>query len=336
MNTCIYCRADVPSDAPREHIIPRSFGIFKPDLTLDCVCKTCNSYFGSKLEWPMLNQSIEGVLRLHFDHKGVIGGVGTKGVRPTVAEGEDWKGARVEIRRDGRGNQETVLLRQVGARRFKSDEFEWVLAHELTVEWAQRFPKGSEFRIVGGENEAENDELIEKLKAACPTFIYGGKTTPPIGEDGKVMLQIDHGVNRTVARCLCKIAFNYMAFICGETFAISRENNDTREFVRNNVGSEMSRVSDRQKPIIAQEIITGERGSDGHILAIEGRPVDRTLEVNMTLFNSVHYRIPITKEYIGHRFARGHVFNPHTKKVAELMVRYAGRDFRPQQNDLVS
>lgn len=316
-------------DAPREHIIPQEFGVFTPDLTLDCVCQSCNGYFGRELEWPMRNQSIEGALRLHFDLKGVVGGVGTKGVQPTVAEGEDWKGARVEIRRDGRGNQETILLRQFGARRSKSDEFEWVLAHEITAEWAQRFPKGSEFRILGGKDEAENAELVEKLKAVCPTFIYGGTMTPPIGEDGKVKLHIEHGVNRTVARCLCKIAFNYMAFICGEKFAISRENNGTREFIRNDIGDEMGRVFDRQKPIIAQEIITGERGSDGHILAIEGK--DRTLDVNMTLFNSMHYRIPITNEYIGHAFARGHHFNPHTKTVEEMAVKYAGRDFDPSK-----
>jgi hypothetical protein len=331
MNTCIYCRADVPEDAPPEHIIPQSFGVFKPDLTLDCVCKGCNHYFGSKLEWPMLNQSIEGALRLQFDLKGVVGGVGTKGVQPTVAEGDDWKGARVEIRKDRNGKERTILLKQFGARRAKSDDFEWVLAHEITVEWAQRFPKGSEFRIIGGKDEAENDQLVEKLKTVCPTFIYGGKMEPPIGENGKVMLHIEHPVNRTVARCLSKIAFNYMAFICGETFAISRENNDTREFVRNDLGSEFGRVIDRKKPIIAQEIITGQRGTDGHILAIEGRPADRTLEVSITLFNSIHYRIPITREYIGHGFARGHVFNPHTKKVEELSVKYAGRDFNPSK-----
>jgi hypothetical protein len=43
----------------------------------------------------------------------------------------------------------------------------------------------------------------------------------------------------------------------------------------------------KQKPIIAQEIITGERGTDGHLLTIEGRPSDQTLEVQLALFNSV-------------------------------------------------
>jgi hypothetical protein len=68
-----------------------------------------------------------------------------------------------------------------------------------------------------------------------------------------------------------------------------------------------------------------------NILAIEGRPADRTLEVDIALFNSVHYQIPITREYLGHGFARGHFFNPHTKKVEELTVKYAGRGFDPNK-----
>lgn len=331
MNTCIYCRADVPVGAPSEHIIPQEFGVYTPDLTLDCVCHPCNSFFGRTLEWQVRNESIEGALRLHYGHTGVVGGVGTKGVMPTVAEGDDWKGARVSIHVDKSGKQRTEILPQIGARRTKSEEFEWVLAHELTAEFAARFPKGSEFRIVGGKDEAENEKLVEKLKAVCPTFIYGGKMNPPFSEDGLVMLHIEHHINRNVARFLCKIAFNYMAFICGEKFAISRENNDTREFIRNNVGNEAGRIFMRNKPIIAQEIITGERGTDGHVLAIKGRPADQTLEVLLTLFNSNHYRIPITCEYVGHQFARGHHFHNHNWRVEELTVRYNGPDFDPSK-----
>jgi len=93
-NNCIYCRCELPSRVPKEHIIPQSFGVFKPDLTLSCVCSECNGHFGSQLEWPMLFESVEGARRLQFGLKGRVGGLGTKGVTSTVAEGEDWKGAR--------------------------------------------------------------------------------------------------------------------------------------------------------------------------------------------------------------------------------------------------
>ena len=44
------------------------------------------------------------------------------------------------------------------------------------------------------------------------------------------MLNVEYQVNRDVARCLCKIAFNYVALICGNTFALSSDYDDMREF----------------------------------------------------------------------------------------------------------
>jgi hypothetical protein len=326
---CIYCRCEVPPDVPREHIIPQSFGVFKPDLTIRCVCKECNHHFGSKLEWPMLNKSIEGLRRLQFGHKGQIGSIGTKGIAPTVGEGDDWKGAAVVVRTDKNGVESTEVLPQVGGRRTPSDEWEWVLEKDLSFEFAARYPKGSEFRIVGGKTKADNERLVEKLKVVCPTFVYGGVMNPPFSGDGKVLLNVEYTVERVVARCLCKIAFNYMAFTCGDTFTLSREFDDMRDFIRNDIGSDGGRVFVKGKPIIAQEIITGERGTDGHVLTVEGRPADRTLTVQLTLFNTIPYTIPMTKDYLGHPYTRGHHFSPDTDKVSELEAKYAGKDFDP-------
>jgi hypothetical protein len=297
MSRCIYCRCELPVKVPREHVIPKSFGVFKPDLTLGCVCSECNGYFGSKLEWPMLTESIKGARRLQFGLKGAVGGISTKGVRPVVGEREDWKGARTTVRTEKDGTETTEVLPQVGARRNPSEPFEWALERDLTVEFAQRYPKGSEFRIVGGKTPADNERLVQKLIAMCPTFVRGGTMNPPFDGDGQIMLHVEYQVNRTVARCLCKIAFNYMALTCGETFALSSEFNELREFIRNDVGDEAGRVFVKHKPIIAQEILTGQRGTDDHVLTIEGRPQDRTLTVQLALFNSIPYKIPMTGQY---------------------------------------
>ena len=265
MKACIYCRSELQTDVAPEHVIPQGFGVFTPDLTLDCVCSACNGYFGSKLEWPMRVESIEGALRLQFGLKGTVGSIGTKGVTPTVSEGEDWKGARTTIRTDENGTQRTDVLPQIGARRTSSEPFEWCLGHELTADFAERFPKGSEFRIVGGQTTEENDRLLQRLIAVCPTFVYGGTKAPPFSDDGKVALRVESQMSRPVARCLCKIAFNYMALTCGETFALSRELDDIRDFIRNDVGDQARRIFARAKPIIAQEIITGEHRLYGHV-----------------------------------------------------------------------
>jgi len=317
---------------PREHIIPQSFGVFNPDLTLNCVCKDCNHYFGSKLERPMVNQSIEGARRLQFGLKGVVGGIGTKGVTPTVAEGDDWKGARTQIRTKDHGTESTEVLPQVGARRTPSDPWEWVLAHDLSTEFADRYAKESQFRIVGDRDEADYERIVQKLIAVCPTFVYGGKMNPPCSGDGKVMLYVEtEGVSRAVSRCLCKIAFNYLAFTCGYTFALAKDFDDIREYVRNDVGDTTERVFVKNKPIIAQEVISGQRVTDGHILAIEGRPADSTLEIQLALFNSIPYRIPMTRNYIGHKFAKGLHFSLETREVTELRTMYAGPDFDPSK-----
>jgi hypothetical protein len=329
MDNCIYCRCELPAVVPKEHVIPQNFGVFKPDLTLACVCSECNGYFGSKLEWPMLIESAEGMRRLQFGFKGKIGGIRTKGVEPVIGEGDDWKGARTSLRTDEDGDEHTVILPQVGARRTATDHFEWCLEQDLTVEWANKFPKGSEFRIIGGENEADSDRLMKKWKAVCPTFIYGGQMERPFSEDGRVMIHIEHVNTPTTIRCLCKIAFNYMALIKGADFALSSSFDSLRSFIRYNIGEAEDRAFVKHKPIIAQEIIRGERWTDGHILTIEGRPKDSVVEAQVALFNSIPYRIPMCRNYRGEWFAKGHHFHTEGWTVSELRVEIAGPNFDP-------
>jgi hypothetical protein len=83
----------------------------------------------------------------------------------------------------------------------------------------------------------------------------------------------------------------------------------------------------KQKAIIAQEIISGHRGVDDHLLTIEGRPQDSTLTVQLALFNTIPYRIPMTNRYLGHPYLKGHNFSNETKEVHELEGMYAGPDF---------
>jgi len=75
--------------------------------------------------------------------------------------------------------------------------------------------------------------------------------------------------------------------------------------------------------------VSGERWTDGHVLAIDGRPSDSTFEVNVALFNSIPYRIPMCRCYMGHRYARGHHFNMETREATEMQVAIAGPDFDP-------
>jgi hypothetical protein len=222
-----------------------------------------------------------------------------------------------------------VILPQVGARRGKEDDFEWRLEQDLTIDWASKFPKGSEFRIVGGENEEDSDRLMKKWISVCPTFVYGGKMERPFSEDGRVLIRLDHQTTPTTVRGLCKIAFNYMALIQGPDFALSPSFDSVRAFIRYDVGSAEGKAFVKQKAIIAQEIIRGERWTDAHVLTIEGRPNDGVVEVQVALFNSIPYRIPLGSDYRGDWFAKGHHFDTEDKKVSELRVEIAGANFDP-------
>jgi len=305
MSNCIYCRCELPAVVPKEHVIPQNFGKFKPDLTLTCVCKECNHYFGSKLEWPMLRQSVEGMRRLQFGFKGKMAAFIPTALSPFLAKRISMQ-ARTALRTDDKGIEHTTIIPQVGGRRSKDNAFEWCLEQDLTVEWADKFPKGSEFHIIGGENDANSERLMKKWLSVCPTFQYGGQLERPSTEDGRVMTHVDHQHNPTTIRCLCKFAFNYMALIKGLDFVLSHSFDSLRAFIRYDQGGAESKVFIKQKPIIAQEIIRAERWTDGHILTIEGRSKDRIVEGQVALFNSIPYQIPLCRDYRG-ELSRGMV-----------------------------
>jgi hypothetical protein len=153
--------------------------------------------------------------------------------------------------------------------------------------------------------------------------------SPPVGDDGKVLLHVEHQNSRVVVRCLCKIAFNYMALTCGQHFALSRSFDDIRSFIRDDSGDAEGRAFVKNKPIVAQEIVTGDRRTDGHLLTIECRPKGGVIEVQVALFNSIPYRIPMCGDYLGHHFVKGHHFDVETRTVSEMKTVIAGADFDP-------
>lgn len=74
---CIYCpETKADGDFNREHLIPQSFGLFEEsNLVLRCVCKACNTYFGSALDEKLACDSAEAMDR-------VAVGLNPRGRRP--------------------------------------------------------------------------------------------------------------------------------------------------------------------------------------------------------------------------------------------------------------
>jgi hypothetical protein len=318
MGQCIYCRKPLTRAVPPEHVIPQSFGTFKGNLTLFCVCEECNRYFGSTLEWTMRNSSAEGVLRFNYGLAtgGQVGNIGTKGIEFRIAEAGDWLGARVvlKVNKDGEGYVD--VLPQVGARRDAKEEWTWYLEKDVTTQFAAEYPKGSEFRIIGCQGDFER--LEKRLIAVCPTFRKHGTLTPPIGKDGKVGLNFVNDFNAVVRRFLAKIAFNYLAWVAGAEFALRSEFDGMRNFVRSGTEPSHGGVYVGPRPILAQEILGETRITDGHIITIEAKPDEHRVQAQLSLFNSLKYRIVLSGNYDGIWFAKGHHFDVQRWEVSEL------------------
>ena len=99
MSVCIYCRDNSPGAFPREHVVPRAFGRFHENLTLDCVCGACNDFFNSELELFLTRDSIEAMLRVRYGLRAKSGRrtLGKIRLVVKVISPGDWYGARLAI-----------------------------------------------------------------------------------------------------------------------------------------------------------------------------------------------------------------------------------------------
>jgi hypothetical protein len=318
MAQCIYCRKVLRASEPPEHVIPQGFGTFHPNLTVFCVCEGCNHFFGRTLEWPMRNSSTEGVLRFTYGlvTSGQIGGVGTDGIEFRIAESTDWKGARVVLRVNRKSEPYIDVLPQVGARRNPGDEFEWYLEKDVDVDFAAKYPKGSEFRIVGCGGDFQR--IQERLIKVCPTFQPKGTMSPPIGQDGKVGVSYINDFVASTRRLLAKIAFNHLAWVRDGEFALRPEFDPVRSFIRYGTESATGIVYFNTRPILANEMLAGTQVTEGHIVTVEAMPEKRKIESRLSLFNSLKYRVILSADYDGLWFAKGHHFDVHTREVTEL------------------
>src|SRR5579871_5991273 len=102
---CIYCGEIATRRFPKDHVVPRAFGHFKDNLTLDCVCGPCNAYFGRNLELFLAQDSIEGFLRVRCGLVAKSGRkqIGRSRLKCSVTSSGECYGARITTERDAVG-----------------------------------------------------------------------------------------------------------------------------------------------------------------------------------------------------------------------------------------
>ena len=107
MPICIYCRTRADVSFPKEHVVSQAFGRFLDNLTLQCVCGACNSFFDRELEVFLTRDSVEALLRVRYGLKTKSGRrkLGTSRLTIRVISPGDWYGARIRTKRNAEGTE---------------------------------------------------------------------------------------------------------------------------------------------------------------------------------------------------------------------------------------
>jgi len=321
VSACIYCREPLPSSVPPEHVIPQSFGTFHGNLTLHCVCESCNRFFGGTLEWALQRDSIEGALRLQYGlADGTLGGF--KSLEFKVADEGSWEGVCVKIKADKRKKTvEAVPIPQVGARRNATDEWEWYTPKEITPEFARKYPKGSSSEIqVVGSSLKEQKGLIRILKKNGVDFHPKRQMKPPFGPDGKVGTNLVALFAEQIQRCIAKIGFNYLAKVRGAEFVLHSDFDDIRAYVRYGTKPRVKAVRPLKASFLAEER-HGQVVTRGHILRVDWSAEKQSIVAQIALFNTMKYTVVLCNRYRGiwtPDLAQGHHFDLDNRRIEPL------------------
>ena len=147
-----------------------------------------------------------------------------------------------------------------------------------------------------------------------------GTKAPPMGADGKVGVTFMHEFQSSVRPFLAKFGFNYMAWVAGAEFALRPEFDEARSFIRYGTETAKDIVRVLRRPILAEELFSGLKITDGHVIALNANPDQNRVEALLTLFNTMRYRVILAPAYSGLWFAKGHHFDIHSRRIRELRV----------------
>src|SRR5208282_662057 len=117
--------------------------------------------------------------------------------------------------------------------------------------------------------------------------------------EGKILVEIKAKVDTSIARATAKIAFNYMTKEAGVKFALDASFDPLRQFIRYGEGGDNWRQFVRivSKPLLAEET-EDLQVTRGHVLILGWHDFD-TLETYVSPYNSMAYRVTLTRSYRG-------------------------------------
>jgi len=146
------------------------------------------------------------------------------------------------------------------------------------------------------KNDKEKEFLIEKLKERgykledsevpieWPEDLKNQKQTTVIG---------DIRIDRVISRGLCKIAFNYLAFITkGTGFVLGPDFHGIRNFIRNDQGNQNEFFFVNQPPILEDDRRFKIKETHGHLIILDWQGLN--LSARLSLFNMWTFLIKLS------------------------------------------
>ena len=202
-----------------------------------------------------------------------------------------------------------------------ANEWIWVAERDLTPAHVQAISgQEIETRIVCNSDE-EFQRLAAKLTDLdiSPTVLSRQEISSFPAERFRV--RIGYRLDQVMARCVAKIAFNYLTWTTGPSFLMNPCFDEVRAYIlHGDLGARQSFVSIRDSSILLEEQI-GPKVTGGHVMAINWGLLPDQIIGYVSLFNSFHYSVVLSHKYVGLWFdlSVGHHFDVKTKKISKLI-----------------
>lgn len=321
---CIYCRETKPvSGFDREHVIPEAFGGFRHAPVLSgAVCRECNSFFGRTLDLRLARGSEEGFQRYVWNVRDPANVADFRYDSLTFQyEGEgDYHGCFLRLTADPEAADgfRATPIDQVGFSRADGGGWEWLTLRQVyRGEWRTR----SDLDTARGVKiyAADPDVVRSYLESEGVAFPKWRQMTRE-GESGNAARVLQTArITHDIRRVMAKIAFNYLAFVHGASFALRPAFDQIRRFVRHGKGGDDLVHADDGDPIPWPPDTPEGHRPLVHVVTLEHATNADVVIGQVCLFSGVRYQVVLTEESVPDLQYSGHLFN-----VADLQAYLLG------------
>ena len=326
---CVWCKKEKRGrDFNKEHVLPRSFGTFENNITLDKkVCRECNGMFGRELEPSLARDSAEGFARFTtgLKHPSKFQSLGSRSTSRTQIMEGPYKGAWGTV--DSGDELMTVKpFSQVGFAHSSEGPFEYFLVDESpsTMALKERGYSGDVHIRMCECSSAQMKQVEEKLVLSGASIAGGESFIQP---QTKTYVENVFLIDSTHRRALMKIAFNYLVHRYGVEVALESRFDVTRAFVMDAVGPvypyfhmDTSPIleGDKQKSV-GSDGITSEAFVLAHMICLQEK--NDCVIATLTLCNTIRYTILLAVTGATGLPSRGSLFDYRNRIIYEMGIR---------------